>query len=60
MMKTFKYRVKLNQETLKKAEGWLCLCRKLYNDCLEQRIIAYKTEKSSQKKFKNKTIGWFT
>ncbi len=47
MRKTFKYRVKPNQEILKKAERWLCLCRKLYNDCLEQRIIAYKTTKNT-------------
>ena len=47
MKKTFKYRTKLNQKTLEKAENWLSLCRQLYNDYLEQRIIAYKTEKKS-------------
>jgi len=47
MKKTFQYRIKANQETLQKAENWLSLCRQLYNDCLNERIIAYKENKKS-------------
>ncbi|MDP2967273.1 MAG: RNA-guided endonuclease TnpB family protein [bacterium] len=42
MKKTFQYRIKSNQRTYLKAEKWLSLCRQLYNDCLNERIIAYK------------------
>lgn len=47
MRKCFKYRLKSNQETLRRAENWLSLCRQLYNDCLQERITAYKNEKKS-------------
>lgn len=42
MIKTFKYRVYTNKETITKVENWLELCRNLYNCCLEQRISVYK------------------
>jgi len=47
MKKTFQYRIKSNQETYQKAEKWLSLCRQLYNDCLNERVIAYKENKKS-------------
>jgi putative transposase len=47
MKKSFKYRIYANIETLQKAEKWLALCRQLYNDCLNERIIAYKERKES-------------
>jgi len=47
MRKCFKYRLKANQEILQRAERWLSLCCQLYNDCLNQRLIAYKSEKKS-------------
>jgi putative transposase len=47
MRKCFKYRLKANQEVLNRSEIWLSLCRQLYNNCLEERIVAYKTEKKS-------------
>ncbi|MDP2365825.1 MAG: transposase [Ignavibacteria bacterium] len=47
MKKTFQYRIKSNQTTCQKAEKWLSLCRQLYNDCLNERIIAYKERKEN-------------
>ena len=47
MKKTFKYRLSANNKTLQQANGWLDLCRNLYNIALEQRIIIYKQNKSS-------------
>ena len=47
MKKTFQYRIKTNQTTCQKAEKWLFLCRQLYNDCLNERIIVYKENKKS-------------
>lgn len=40
--KSFKYRIEANSQTIEKAEGWLSLCRQLYNAALEQRITAYR------------------
>jgi len=45
MKKTFQYRIKSNWLTYQKAEKWLSLCRQLYNDSLNERIIAYKENK---------------
>ena len=42
MKKTFKYRLLGNKVTFAKADGWLFLCRRLYNTALEQRIAIYK------------------
>ena len=42
MRKTYKYRIQANQKTLDNAGNWLMLCRRLYNEALEQRITAYK------------------
>ena len=42
MRKSFKYRIYANKETTNKAETWILLCRQLYNDCLNERIVAYK------------------
>lgn len=47
MKKTFQYRIKANQKTIQKAEKWLFLCRQLYNDSLNERIIAYKERKEN-------------
>ena len=47
MKKTFQYKIKANNKTFDKAEKWLCLCRQLYNDCLNERIIAYKERKEN-------------
>lgn len=47
MKKTFQYKIKSSQRTYQKAEKWLSLCRQLYNDCLQGRIIAYKENKKS-------------
>ena len=47
MKKTFQYRIYTNKETAIKAETWLSLCRQLYNDCLNERIIAYEEKKES-------------
>jgi len=47
MKKTFQHRIKANPQTHQKAEKWLSLCRQLYNDCLNERIIAYKENKKS-------------
>ncbi|MDD5591575.1 MAG: transposase [Dehalococcoidales bacterium] len=51
MNRTFKYRVNANKQTMANAESWLNLCRQLYNACLEQRIIAYKTSRKSISKY---------
>lgn len=47
MQKTFQYRIKSSPKAEQKAEKWLSLCRQLYNDCLNERIIAYKENKKS-------------
>jgi len=47
MRKTFKYRLLGSKTTFANAERWLDLCRNLYNAGLEQRIIAYKSNKVS-------------
>ncbi|PIV10440.1 MAG: transposase [Candidatus Portnoybacteria bacterium CG03_land_8_20_14_0_80_41_10] len=47
MKKTFQYKIKSNLQTEQKAEKWLSLCQQLYNDSLNERIIAYKENKKS-------------
>lgn len=47
MQKTYKYRLMGNRETFNKAEGWLTMCRNLYNAGLEQRIDAYKRQRKT-------------
>lgn len=47
MRKTFKYKIKSNQKTYQKAEKWLTLCRQLYNEYLNERIISYKERRES-------------
>lgn len=47
MKKTFKYRIYSNKKITQRTETWLSLCRQLYNDCLNERIIAYKERKES-------------
>jgi len=42
MKRTFKYYIKANKETTKKANQILELCRILYNLCLEQRQFVWK------------------
>jgi len=45
MRKTFKYRLLGNPQTFQKAEGWLGLCRNLYNSALAERVYAYKGQR---------------
>lgn len=58
MRKAFKYRIYPNKDQVRELETALETLRRLYNDCLAQRIEAYKTE--------GKTISrmdqsrWFT
>ncbi len=52
--KTFKYRIEANSQTIEKAEGWLSLCRQLYNAALEQRITAYRHNHQSVSFFAQK------
>ena len=47
MRKTYLYRAKINKQTKTNCEQWLDLCRRLYNQSLEQRIKAYKEEGKS-------------
>ncbi len=47
MKKTYRYRLLGNKATLAKAEGWLGLCRHLYNSALSERIYAYKGQRIS-------------
>lgn len=51
MKKSFKYRIYSNKETVQKAEKWLSLCRQLYNNCLNERIIAYKERKENTSQY---------
>jgi putative transposase len=39
--KSFKYRLKLTKKQAKLLQQMLDECRWLYNECLEQRILAY-------------------
>lgn len=41
MRKSFKYRIKLTKKQAKHLQQMLDECRWLYNQCLEQRILAY-------------------
>lgn len=45
MKRTYKYRIYANKDTLDKAIYWIDMCRYLYNCSLEQRIMAYKSNK---------------
>ena len=47
MRKTYLYRAKINKQTEANCNRWLNLCRRLYNQSLEQRIKTYKEEKRS-------------
>jgi putative transposase len=47
MRKTFKYRLYSSENTFRKTEEWLDLCRFLYNCALEQRISVYKSSHKS-------------
>ncbi len=47
MRKTFLYRAKINKQTEANCNQWLNLCRRLYNQSLEQRIKTYKEEGKS-------------
>lgn len=51
MIKTFKYRLKLNKETSQKTDEVLNLCRILYNLTLEQRIHNFKYRHISLSKY---------
>lgn len=42
MRKTFRYRAKMSTGTEVGCMHWVALCQKLYNLCLEQRIIWYR------------------
>jgi putative transposase len=45
VIKTFKYRIESSNKTLTTANEWLRLCCDLYNACLQQRVVAYKSNK---------------
>ena len=45
MRKTFIYKAKISKTTENNALNWLCLCRTLYNVCLEQRKIIWKKDR---------------
>ena len=47
MRKTYLYRAKINKQTEANCNQWLNLCRRLYNQSLEQRIKTYKEEGKS-------------
>ena len=47
MKKTFKYCIKANKIVIQNTEDWLGLCRKLYNNCLEEKINVYKEQGKS-------------
>src|SRR3990172_2300411 len=47
MRKTFKYRLLGNRQVFQKADGWLGLCRNLYNSALAERVSAYKGQRVS-------------
>lgn len=47
MLKTYRYRIYPTKEQKEKIEYTLNLCRYLYNNALEQRILAYKKYKKS-------------
>lgn len=47
MKKTFKYCIKANKTVIRNTENWLELCRKLYNNCLEEKINVYKKQGKS-------------
>lgn len=47
MQKTFKYRIYANKQTTDKADGWLYLCKNLYNCALQQRIDAYRLHRET-------------
>ena len=42
MMRTYKFRIEPTKDQRKKLDETRVYCRRLYNACLEQRIIAYK------------------
>ena len=44
MRKTYLYKAKINKQTEANCNQWIDLCRRLYNQSLEQRIKAYKEE----------------
>lgn len=46
MKRTFQYKARLSKSVERKALDWLCLCRNLYNTCLEQRIYVYTQRKT--------------
>jgi putative transposase len=47
MMRTYKFRIEPTKEQERKIDETMMYCRRLYNACLEQRITAYKTSKTS-------------
>lgn len=49
MRKTFKYRMYPNKTQEQTLDRWLWLCRRLYNACLEQRIIAHEQHRRISK-----------
>lgn len=45
MMRTYKFRIEPTKDQRQKIDKTLLYCRRLYNACLEQRIIVYKMHK---------------
>lgn len=55
MRKTYLYKAKINKQTEANCNQWLDLCRRLYNQSLEQRIKAYKESGKSISVFEQMT-----
>lgn len=51
LIKTYKYKLKLNKTQEKICESWLHSCRNLYNLALSERIMVYEMRKKSVSKY---------
>jgi putative transposase len=47
LIRTFKYRIYANKETIANLETWIYLCRNLYNCALSERIYAWKMQRKT-------------
>ncbi len=47
LIKTYKYKLKLNKTQEKTVQGWIHTCRAVYNLALDTKIYAYKSNKKS-------------
>lgn len=51
IIRTYKYKLKFSKSQQKRVENWLNICRYLYNNALEHRITAYRSNGSSISKY---------